>query len=221
MSINELQDGIIEEFEAFDDWIDRYQLIIDYAKELNNHPFPDADRNSRNLIDGCQSPVWFTVRMEDGKMIINGDSDAQLVKGMVALLIHVLSNGMTAVGIAQMARPTEDAGLQMFWIVSLHQHLHIMVGFQNKILGATDETGHLVGDAAGVGNDAEGGIVSLDEIAHIVTTVVRNGEGRDAEVAYLHGFTRRQLVAQLSVHLALHAIVTVDTLVNDFSSIDR
>lgn len=91
MSINELQDGIIEEFEAFDDWIDRYQLIIDYAKELNNHPFPDADRNSRNLIDGCQSPVWFTVRMEEGKMIINGDSDAQLVKGMVALLIHVLS----------------------------------------------------------------------------------------------------------------------------------
>ena len=115
MSINELQDGIIEEFEAFDDWIDRYQLIIDYAKELNNHPFPDADRNSRNLIDGCQSPVWFTVRMEDGKMIINGDSDAQLVKGMVALLIHVLS-GHT---------PREVLSADLYFIdrIGLREHL--------------------------------------------------------------------------------------------------
>ena len=115
MSINELQDGIIEEFEAFDDWIDRYQLIIDYAKELNNHPVPDADRNSRNLIDGCQSPVWFTVRMEDGKMIINGDSDAQLVKGMVALLIHVLS-GHT---------PREVLSADLYFIdrIGLREHL--------------------------------------------------------------------------------------------------
>lgn len=115
MSINELQDGIIEEFEAFDDWIDRYQLIIDYAKELNNHPFPEADKNSRNLIDGCQSPVWFTVRMEDGKMIINGDSDAQLVKGMVALLIHVLS-GHT---------PREILSADLYFIdrIGLREHL--------------------------------------------------------------------------------------------------
>lgn len=115
MSINELQDGIIEEFEAFDDWIDRYQLIIDYAKELNNHPFPDADKNSRNLIDGCQSPVWFTVRMEEGKMIINGDSDAQLVKGMVALLIHVLS-GHT---------PREVLSADLYFIdrIGLREHL--------------------------------------------------------------------------------------------------
>ena len=115
MSINELQDGIIEEFEAFDDWIDRYQLIIDYAKELNNHPCPDADRNSRNLIDGCQSPVWFTVRMEEGKMIINGDSDAQLVKGMVALLVHVLS-GHT---------PREVLSADLYFIdrIGLREHL--------------------------------------------------------------------------------------------------
>lgn len=91
MSINELQDEIIEEFEAFEDWLDRYQLILDYANELKENPFPEADRNAQNLIDGCQSQVWFTVRMEEGKMIINGDSDAQLVKGIVALLIHVLS----------------------------------------------------------------------------------------------------------------------------------
>ncbi len=91
MSINELQDEVIEEFEAFEDWLDRYQLILDYADELKENPFPEADRNAQNLIDGCQSQVWFTVRMEEGKMIINGDSDAQLVKGIVALLIHVLS----------------------------------------------------------------------------------------------------------------------------------
>ena len=91
MSINELQDEVIEEFEAFEDWLERYQLILDYADELKENPFPEADRNAQNLIDGCQSQVWFTVRMEEGKMIINGDSDAQLVKGIVALLIHVLS----------------------------------------------------------------------------------------------------------------------------------
>ena len=91
MSINELQDEVIEEFEAFEDWLDRYQLILDYADELKENPFPEADRNAQNLIDGCQSQVWFTVRMDEGKMIINGDSDAQLVKGIVALLIHVLS----------------------------------------------------------------------------------------------------------------------------------
>ena len=91
MSINELQDEVIEEFEAAEDWVTRYELILDYAKALKKNPFPEADKTQQNLIDGCQSPVWFTVRMEDGKMIINGDSDAQLVKGIVALLIHVLS----------------------------------------------------------------------------------------------------------------------------------
>ena len=94
MTINELQDEVIEEFEDFEDWLERYQLILDYAKELQKNPFPETDKTPQNLIDGCQSPVWFTVRLEDGKMIINGDSDAQLVKGIVALLIHVL-NGHT------------------------------------------------------------------------------------------------------------------------------
>lgn len=115
MSINELQDEIIEEFEAFDDWLDRYQLILDYANELKEHPFPEADRNEQNLIDGCQSQVWFTVRMEDGKMIINGDSDAQLVKGIVALLIHVL-NGHN---------PLEILSAELYFIdrIGLREHL--------------------------------------------------------------------------------------------------
>ena len=91
MSINEKQDEIIEEFESFDDWMDRYQLIIDYAKELKKHPMPAEDKIDRNKIDGCQSTVWFTARMEDGKIIFNGDSDALLVKGIVALFLTVLS----------------------------------------------------------------------------------------------------------------------------------
>ena len=91
-SINDIQDEIIEEFESFDDWIDRYQLLTDYAKELALHPFPEEDKTEQNLIDGCQSKVWFTCRYEDGKIHYNGDSDAILVKGIVALLIHVLSN---------------------------------------------------------------------------------------------------------------------------------
>lgn len=92
MTINELQDEIIEEFEAFDDWMDRYQLIIDYAKELQKNPFPEQDRIDRNLIDGCQSKVWFTCSLQEGRMQLNGDSDALLVKGIVALFLYVLND---------------------------------------------------------------------------------------------------------------------------------
>ena len=90
--INEIQDEIIEEFEAFDEWMDRYQLIIDYAKELKKNPIPAEDKIDRNKIDGCQSTVWFTCRYEDGKLKLNGDSDALLVKGIVALLLSVLND---------------------------------------------------------------------------------------------------------------------------------
>lgn len=89
MLINEIQDEIIEEFSSFDDWMDRYSLLIDYGNGLE--PFPEADKNQQNLIDGCQSKVWFTAEMCDGKVIYKGDSDAILVKGIVALLIRVLS----------------------------------------------------------------------------------------------------------------------------------
>ena len=87
--INDIQDEIIEEFSSFDDWMDRYSLLIDYGNGLE--PFPEADKNDKNLIDGCQSKVWFTAKMQDGKVVYKGDSDAILVKGIVALLIRVLS----------------------------------------------------------------------------------------------------------------------------------
>ena len=91
MTINEIQDEIIEEFSMFDDWMERYQLIVEYANELKKNPMPAADKTEQNLIDGCQSKVWFTAKMEEGKIIFKGDSDALLVKGVVALLIRVLS----------------------------------------------------------------------------------------------------------------------------------
>ena len=91
MTINEAQDEIIEEFEAFDDWMDRYQLIVEYANELKKNPLPESEKTEQNLIDGCQSKVWFTCKHEDGKLVFNGDSDALLVKGIVALLLQVLS----------------------------------------------------------------------------------------------------------------------------------
>ena len=115
MSINELQDELIEEFEAFDDWLDRYQLIIDYAKELKKNPLPEADKTDKNKIDGCQSTVWFTAKMENGNLIFHGDSDALLVQGIVALLIHVLS-GHT---------PKEIIAANLYFIdrIGLREHL--------------------------------------------------------------------------------------------------
>ncbi|MBR4498928.1 MAG: SufE family protein [Paludibacteraceae bacterium] len=91
-SINEIQDEVIEEFELFENWLERYQLLVDYAKELEKNPLPEADKNDRNKIDGCQSVVWFTCELKDGKLMMKGDADAVLVKGIVALLLHVLND---------------------------------------------------------------------------------------------------------------------------------
>ena len=115
MSINEIQDEIIDEFSLFDDWMERYQLIVEYANELKKHPMPAADKTEQNLIDGCQSKVWFTARLEDGKIIFNGDSDALLVKGIVALLIRVLS-GHTP-------KEIMDANLYFIDDIQLREHL--------------------------------------------------------------------------------------------------
>jgi cysteine desulfuration protein SufE len=113
MLINEIQDEIIEEFTSFDDWIDRYSLLIDYGNGLE--PFPEADKTDKNLIDGCQSKVWFTAEIKDGKVIYHGDSDAILVKGIVALLIRVLS-GHT---------PKEIVETDLYFIdeINLREHL--------------------------------------------------------------------------------------------------
>lgn len=113
MSINQLQDEIIEEFTLLDDWMDRYTLLIDYGNGLE--PLPEADKNDRNLIDGCQSRVWFTAKMQNGMVVYRGDSDAILVKGIVALLIHVLSEHS----------PEEIVNANLYFIdqINLREHL--------------------------------------------------------------------------------------------------
>ena len=88
--INDIQDEIIAEFSDFEDWMDRYALLIDLGNELP--AFPEEKRTEQNLIDGCQSKVWIDATLEeDGTIRFIGDSDAILVKGIVALLLRVLS----------------------------------------------------------------------------------------------------------------------------------
>lgn len=89
MTINEAQDEIIEEFGGFDDWMDKYQLLIDLGNE--QAPLDEKYKTESNLIDGCQSRVWLQCDYVDGKLVFSAESDALIVKGIVALLIRVFS----------------------------------------------------------------------------------------------------------------------------------
>lgn len=113
MTINERQDEIIEEFEGFDDWMDKYQLLIDLGNE--QMPLDEKYKTENNLIDGCQSRVWLQADFEDGKIRFTAESDALIVKGIVALLIRVLSD----------STPQEilDADLYFIERIGLKEHL--------------------------------------------------------------------------------------------------
>ena len=88
-TINELQDEVIEEFSDFEDWMDKYQLLIDLGNE--QEPLDEKYKTEENLIDGCQSRVWLQADMKDGRIVFQAESDALIVKGIIALLIKVLS----------------------------------------------------------------------------------------------------------------------------------
>lgn len=113
MTINETQDEIIEEFSELDDWMDRYQLLIDLGEGCS--PLEAADKTEQNLIDGCQSRVWLVCDERDGILTFRAESDALIVKGIVSLLVRVLS-GHT---------PTEilDADLYFIREIGLTEHL--------------------------------------------------------------------------------------------------
>ena len=114
MTINEIQDEIIEEFSGFDDWMDKYQLLIDLGNE--QEPLEEKYKTEQNLIDGCQSRVWLQADMEDdGTLYFKAESDALIVKGIVALLIRVLS-GHTPQEIL-------DADLYFIGEIGLKEHL--------------------------------------------------------------------------------------------------
>ncbi len=113
MTINEIQDEIIEEFAEFTEWMDKYQMLIDLGNELDGL---DAEyKNEQNLIDGCQSRVWLQCDIKDGKLVFTADSDALITKGIIALLIRVVS-GHT---------PKEILDTDLYFIerIGLHQHL--------------------------------------------------------------------------------------------------
>ena len=88
-TINELQDEVVEEFSDFDDWMDKYQMLIDLGNDLKR--LDEKYKTEQNLIDGCQSRVWLQCDLVDGKLVFTADSDALIVKGIIALLIQVLS----------------------------------------------------------------------------------------------------------------------------------
>lgn len=113
MTINEAQDEVIEEFNDFTDWMDKYQLLIDLGGELN--ALGEQYKNDDNLIDGCQSRVWIQCDVKDGQLFFTADSDALIVKGIIALLIKVLS-GHTAKEIL-------DADLYFIDQIGLKDHL--------------------------------------------------------------------------------------------------
>lgn len=113
MTINEIQDEVIEEFSEMSDWMDRYQLLIDLGEE--QAPLPAAEKTEQNLIDGCQSRVWLVCDEHDGILTFRGESDALIVKGIVTLLIRVLS-GHT---------PDEILNAELYFIekIGLTEHL--------------------------------------------------------------------------------------------------
>ena len=89
-TIKEIQAGIIEDFEIFDDWMQKYEYLIDLGKELT--PIEEKYKIEDSLIKGCQSRVWLHAEKQDEKIIYTADSDAIMTKGIIAILINVLSN---------------------------------------------------------------------------------------------------------------------------------
>ena len=112
-TINDIQDEIIEEFEGFTDWLDRYALIIDMGNAVP--PLDEQYKTPDNLIDGCQSRVWLQADYADGKVHVQADSDAIIVKGIISMLVRVLSD----------RTPQEilDADLYFIDAIGLHDHL--------------------------------------------------------------------------------------------------
>lgn len=121
MTINEIQDEIIEEFAEFDDWMDKYQLLITMGEE--QEPLPAELKTEQNLIDGCQSRVWLVCDEQDGKLLFRAESDALIVKGIVSLLIRVVTGHtpqeildadlyfIPQIGLTEHLSPTRSNGL--------------------------------------------------------------------------------------------------------------
>ena len=119
--VREAQQALIEEFAFFDDWMDRYQYIVDLGRRLPE--FPDADKTDANRIRGCQSQVWFVAEHRDGRLYFRAISDAAIVSGLIAVLLRIYSGRaprdildaedefVEALGLGQHLSPTRSNGL--------------------------------------------------------------------------------------------------------------
>ncbi len=112
-TIKELQDEVIEEFDGLDDWMDKYQMLIDLGNDLE--PLEERYKTPENIIEGCQSRVWVQCDYVDGRLQLSADSDALIVKGIIALLIRVLNN----------QTPADILGSELYFIdrIGLRDHL--------------------------------------------------------------------------------------------------
>jgi cysteine desulfuration protein SufE len=142
-AINEIQDQIVEEFSVFDDWMDKYSLLIEMGNEL---PALDVKYKTRNnLIEGCQSRVWLQADCIEGKIVFSGESDAVIVKGIVSLLMRVLSGHtpdeiltadlyfIDAIGLKEHLSPTRSNGL----VSMLKQMKMYALAFKTSLAKAT------------------------------------------------------------------------------------
>lgn len=140
MTIEERQQEVIEEFEGFDDWMDRYQMLIDLGNE--QEPLPEQYKVESNLIDGCQSRVWLQADLtSEGKIHFQAESDALIVKGIVTLLIRVLDNQtpddilnadlhfIEDIGLKEHLSPTRSNGL----LSMMKQMKMYAIAFKSKI----------------------------------------------------------------------------------------
>lgn len=142
MTINEQQDEVIEEFSELDDWMDRYQLLIDLGEE--QEPLPDNEKTEQNLIDGCQSRVWLVCDENNGILTFRAESDALIVKGIVSLLIHVVSGHtpqeildadlyfIREIGLTEHLSPTRSNGL----LAMIKQMRMYALAFKTKLAEA-------------------------------------------------------------------------------------
>jgi len=122
MTINEIQDEVISEFSLFDDWTDRYEYIIDLGKK--NPPLPEQYKTPDNIIKGCQSTVWLQADLVDGILVFQGESDAIIVRGLVSLLIRVLSHHT----------PAEVANADLYFIEQIGMTKHLAQTRSNGLL---------------------------------------------------------------------------------------
>ena len=113
MNISEIGAEIVEEFSFYEDWMQKYEHLIEMGKELP--PMDEQLKTTKHLIKGCQSQVWLTATLKDNKVIFNADSDAIITKGMIALLIRALSG--------QEPKDIMDADLKFIQEIGLNEHL--------------------------------------------------------------------------------------------------